>query len=217
MLLQIGGIMQELVMKVADLKAPERNVRIHTDQQLKEFEKSIRMFGQIRPIVVDENNEILAGNGLYLTLMRLGIEEARVYKYDDLTSAQKKKLMIADNKIFNLGIENMDTLNEFLSELQGDLDIPGYDEDILRQMFADADELTEQISNYGTLDQSEIDTIREQTRREEERETASPQPVAQPAPAQNTEVHGTAPADDPERAETGRFVICPKCGERIWL
>ena len=217
MLLQIGGIMQELVMKVADLKAPERNVRIHTDQQLKEFEKSIRMFGQIRPIVVDENNEILAGNGLYLTLMRLGIEEARVYKYDDLTSAQKKKLMIADNKIFNLGIENMDTLNEFLSELQGDLDIPGYDEDILRQMFADADELTEQISNYGTLDQSEIDTIREQTRREEERETASPQPVAQSAPAQNTEAQETAPADDPERAETGRFVICPKCGERIWL
>ena len=204
-------------MKVADLKAPERNVRIHTDQQLKEFEKSIRMFGQIRPIVVDENNEILAGNGLYLTLMRLGIEEARVYKYDDLTSAQKKKLMIADNKIFNLGIENMDTLNEFLSELQGDLDIPGYDEDILRQMFADADELTEQISNYGTLDQSEIDTIREQTRREEERENASPQPVAQPAPAQNTEAQETAPADDPERAETGRFVICPKCGERIWL
>ena len=192
-------------MKVADLKAPERNVRIHTDQQLKEFEKSIRMFGQIRPIVVDENNEILAGNGLYLTLMRLGIEEARVYKYDDLTSAQKKKLMIADNKIFNLGIENMDTLNEFLSELQGDLDIPGYDEDILRQ------------TNYGTLDQSEIDTIREQTRREEERENASPQPVAQPAPAQNTEAQETAPADDPERAETGRFVICPKCGERIWL
>lgn len=217
MLLQNGGIMQELVMKVADLKAPERNVRIHTDQQLREFEKSIRMFGQIRPIVVDENNEILAGNGLYLTLMRLGIEEARVYKYDDLTSAQKKKLMIADNKIFNLGIENMDTLNEFLSELQGDLDIPGYDEDILRQMFADADELTEQISNYGTLDQSEIDTIREQTRREEERETASPQPVAQSAPTQNTEAQETAPADDPERAETGRFVICPKCGERIWL
>ncbi len=209
--------MQELVMKVADLKAPERNVRIHTDQQLREFEKSVRMFGQIRPIVVDENNEILAGNGLYLTLIRLGIEDARVYKYDDLSSAQKKKLMIADNKIFNLGIENMDTLNEFLSELQGDLDIPGYDEDILRQMFADADELTEQISNYGTLDQSEIDTIREQTRREEARETASPQPVAQPVPAQNTEAQETAPADDPERAETGRFVICPKCGERIWL
>ena len=42
-------------------------------------------------------------------------------------------------------------------------------------------------------------------------------PQEQPAPAQNTEAQETAPADDPERAETGRFVICPKCGERIWL
>ena len=44
---------------------PEKNVRIHTEQQLREFERSVRMFGQIRPIVVDENNVILAGNGLY--------------------------------------------------------------------------------------------------------------------------------------------------------
>ena len=211
--------MQELVMKIADLKAPERNVRIHTDQQLREFEKSVRMFGQIRPIVVDENNEILAGNGLYMTLVRLGIEEARVYKYDDLSGAQKKKLMIADNKIFNLGIENMDTLNEFLEELHGDLDIPGYDEDILRQMFADADELTEQISNYGTLDQSEIENIREQTRREEERAGAPAQPVAQAQaePVQETAPQEATATDDPERAETGRFVICPRCGERMWL
>ncbi len=158
--------MQELILKLADLKEPEKNVRIHTEAQLKEFEKSIRMFGQLRPIVVDENNEILAGNGLYMTLRRMGIDEARVYKYDDLTAAQKKKLMIADNKIFNLGIENIDTLNEFLAELQGDLDIPGYDEDVLRQMFADADELTEQISTYGTLAPEEVASIREQNRRD---------------------------------------------------
>ena len=38
---------------------------------------------------------------------------------------RKKKLMIADNKIFSLGIENLETLNSFLEDLQGDLDIPG--------------------------------------------------------------------------------------------
>ena len=48
------------------------------------------------------------------TLLRMNREEALVYKYEDLTEAQKKKLMIADNKIFSLGIENLDTLNEFL-------------------------------------------------------------------------------------------------------
>ena len=45
---------------------------------------------------------------------------------------QKKKLMIADNKIFSLGIENLETLNSFLEDLQGDLDIPGFDEEILK-------------------------------------------------------------------------------------
>lgn len=138
--------MKQLTMKLKDLIRPERNIRIHTEKQLQEFERSVKMFGQIRPIVIDENNTILAGNGLYETLLRMNREEALVYKYEDLTEAQKKKLMIADNKIFSLGIENLDTLNEFLEELSGDLDIPGFDEEILKQMVADADEITEKIS-----------------------------------------------------------------------
>ena len=125
--------MEIITMKLVDLVKPEKNVRIHTEQQLKEFQRSVKMFGQIRPIVVDENNVILAGNGLYETLIAMGKETADVYKYDNLTENQKKKLMIADNKIFSLGIENLDTLNSFLEDLQGDLDIPGFDEDILRQ------------------------------------------------------------------------------------
>lgn len=211
--------MKQLTMKLKDLVRPERNIRIHTEKQLAEFERSVRMFGQIRPIVVDENNIILAGNGLYETLLRMNREEALVYKYEDLTEAQKKKLMIADNKIFSLGIENLDTLNEFLEELEGDLDIPGFDEDILRQMVADADEITEKISEYGTLDEEEVRKIKEANEKREQAEATD-----------NGADHGTdLPLQAPERqsggdagvgqdpAGTGRFVICPKCGERIWL
>ena len=162
--------MKQLTMKLKDLVRPERNIRIHTEKQLEEFERSVRMFGQIRPIVVDENNVILAGNGLYETLLRMNKEDALVYKYEDLTEAQKKKLMIADNKIFSLGIENLDTLNEFLEELGGDLDIPGFDEEILKQMVADADEITERISEYGTLDEEEVRKIKEANERREQRE-----------------------------------------------
>ncbi len=114
--------MEITTMKLADLVKPEKNVRIHTEQQLKEFRRSVKMFGQIRPIVVDENNMILAGNGLYDTLVAMGRETAEVYRYDSLTENQKKKLMIADNKIFGLGIENLETLNSFLEDLQGDLE-----------------------------------------------------------------------------------------------
>lgn len=211
--------MKQLTMKLKDLVRPERNIRIHTEKQLEEFERSVRMFGQIRPIVVDENNVILAGNGLYETLLRMNKEDALVYKYEDLTEAQKKKLMIADNKIFSLGIENLDTLNEFLEELDGDLDIPGFDEEILKQMVADADEITEKISEYGTLDEEEVRKIKEANERREQREATenAEEKTADQIPDSHSEFKDGDADTVQIPAETGRFVICPKCGERIWL
>lgn len=209
--------MEIITMKLVDLVKPEKNVRIHTEQQLKEFQRSVKMFGQIRPIVVDENNVILAGNGLYETLIAMGKETADVYKYDNLTENQKKKLMIADNKIFSLGIENLDTLNSFLEDLQGDLDIPGFDEDILKQMMSEAEDVTEKLSEYGTLDDEEIQSIKESGERKEqqiqkaeaEQATPAPQPIAQP--------QQEMPEDSEDTTEVKKFVICPKCGEKIWL
>lgn len=209
--------MEIITMKLVDLVKPEKNVRIHTEQQLKEFQRSVKMFGQIRPIVVDENNVILAGNGLYETLIAMGKETADVYKYDNLTENQKKKLMIADNKIFSLGIENLDTLNSFLENLQGDLDIPGFDEDILKQMVSEAEDVTEKLSEYGTLDDEEIQSIKESGERKEqqiqkaeaEQATPAPQPIAQP--------QQEMPEDSEDTTEVKKFVICPKCGEKIWL
>ena len=211
--------MKQLTLKLSELVRLERNIRIHTEKQLEEFERSVRMFGQIRPIVVDEKNTILAGNGLYETLLRMGEEQALVYKYDDLTESQKKKLMIADNKIFSLGIENLDTLNEFLEELNGDLDIPGFDEEILKQMVADADEVTEKISEYGTLDEEEIQQIKEANEKREQKELESVSEEGKAIVQTDLPQQGgqSATMESPESAETRRFVICPKCGEQIWL
>lgn len=200
--------MQTIIKKLSELTRPEKNIRIHTERQLKEFEKSIHMFGQIRPIVIDENSVILAGNGLYETLIRMGKEDAVCYQYIGLTENQKKKLMIADNKIFSLGIDKLDTLNDFLEDLRGDLDIPGFDEEILRQMVSDAEEVTEKIVEYGTLDEEEIQVIRDSNERREQKHEESPEtvPFANSAPEQNETV-----------AEVQKSVSCPKCGEKIWL
>lgn len=205
--------MNVITMKLADLKQPDKNVRIHTEQQIREFERSVRMFGQIRPIVVDEDNVILAGNGLYETLLRVGSETADVYQYTDLTENQKKKLMIADNKIFSLGIENLDTLNSFLEDLQSDLDIPGYDSDVLRQMVSEAEEVTEKLAEYGTLDESEIQAIKDRAANQ-----SAPQALSSTS-AEGVESTPTAVMEEPtgESVEVRRFIICPKCGEKIWL
>lgn len=208
--------MEITTMKLSELVRPEKNVRIHTEQQLREFRRSVTMFGQIRPIVIDENNVILAGNGLYETLVAMGRDTADVYRYDNLTENQKKKLMIADNKIFSLGIENLETLNCFLEDLQGDLDIPGFDEEILKQMVSEAEDITEKLSEYGTLDDEEIHSIRENAERKEQhiKKIESGQ---SPSPQPSTLLHQDSEADSEESAEVRRFIVCPKCGEKIWL
>lgn len=202
-------------MALSELNPPERNVRIHSEKQLKEFERSVSMFGQIRPLVVDETDTILAGNGLYKTLLRMGMEEADVYKIEGLTQNQKKKLMIADNKVFNLGIDDLETFNAFLSELQGDLDIPGYDEEILRSMVAEAEEVTEYISDYGTLGTEEIQTIQANGERAEAQiqQNIDAKPVV-PSEGSRPPVSGES---GEEPAEVRKYATCPNCGEKVWL
>ncbi|MEY8424622.1 ParB/Srx family N-terminal domain-containing protein [Lachnospiraceae bacterium 38-14] len=205
-------------MKLTDLVKPEKNVRIHTEQQLAEFQRSVKMFGQIRPIVIDEKNVILAGNGLYDTLIAMGKETAEVYRYENLTENQKKKLMVADNKIFSLGIDNLDTLNSFLEDLQGDLDIPGFDEEILKQMVSDAEDITDKLSEYGTLDEEEIQTIKENAERKEQQiQKMESEQESVPQETVLTQPDSVTNDNEEKTAEESQFVICPKCGEKIWL
>lgn len=217
--------MKVIKKRLDDLKHPEKNVRIHSEQQIRELKRSLEKFGQTRALVVDENNVILIGNGLYEAVVSLGYQEASVYVKTELSENDKKKLMIADNKTYALGIDNLDTLNEFLEELQGDLDIPGYDEEILQQMVADADEVTEKISEYGTLDESEIQKIKEANEKREQKaaaaeisdnnsENSSENPNT--SDNQSSERQNTTETE-PEITETRKFVICPNCGEKIWL
>lgn len=197
--------MKALKMKLADLRKPVRNIRMHTEAQLKEFERSVLMFGQIRPIVIDERNEILAGNGLYDTLLRLGWTEADVYQFDDLTENQKKKLMIADNKIYGLGVDDYDTLDAFFIELSDDLDIPGFDEEILKSMVSAADDITETMADYGKLSPEEVASVEAAGERKRDA-------VYSAEAESGNEVTLQQQRTSSEHRAT---VICPNCGATI--
>lgn len=64
--------MEVTIKKLSDLKHPEKNVRIHSEQQIRELKRSLEKFGQTRALVIDENNIILIGNGLYEAMVSLG-------------------------------------------------------------------------------------------------------------------------------------------------
>lgn len=195
---------------LSELRRPERNVRMHTDKQLREFRRSVEMFGQIRPIVVDEAGVILAGNGLYETLLSMGRTEADCYVVDGLTEAQKKKLMLADNRVFDLGVDDLSALDAFVQELKDDLDIPGYEEDLLRAMVMEAEEAAAALSAYGTIDEERAEEIRDARERTEAREEAAAKAAEEYVPP--------AVGSQPQEGEVARrFILCPKCGERIWL
>ena len=122
---------------VTDLKHVEGNTRLHSERQLREYVRSIEMFGQIRPLVIDENNVVLAGNGLLAAFRMMGTTTVACHVVRGLSEKQKKKLMLADNKIFQLGEDNTFAFEEALRELSGDIDIPGYSADILKSLSSD--------------------------------------------------------------------------------
>ena len=77
----------------------KNNARKHTENQVKQIANSIEEFGFVNPILIDEKNMILAGHGRYMAAKHLELEEVPVIKITDLTEAQKKAFVIADNKI----------------------------------------------------------------------------------------------------------------------
>lgn len=190
--------------KLSELTKPAKNIRVHTEKQIAEYVRSLKMFGQIKPIVIDEHNEIIAGNGLYEALKAMGEIECDCYVVAGLTNKQKKKLMLADNKVYELGITDSDMFQSILAELDGDLDIPGWDEDLLSTLTASLSDADDIIESYGTFSDDDVETINSV-----EREVPK---TAVEAPA------NYAPVEAPtETQPIERFVICPKCGEKICL
>lgn len=204
--------------KLTDLKRPEKNLRLHTDTQLKEFRRSIEMFGQIRPIVIDENNVMLAGNGLYETLLQMGRTEADCHVVKGLTEVQKKKLMLADNRIFDLGVDDMAAFDAFILDLKDDLDVPGFDEDMLKSLVMDTREVDNLLSEYGVIPEDRAAEMRDTRERYEARdeEDARRSVEVTPVVEELRQATGHAAAYQAEETEN-RFLLCPKCGERIWL
>ena len=152
--------MQTVTKNLNELKRPDKNVRLHGNRQIKEYIRSIEMFGQIRPLVIDEDGVVLAGNGLLTALQEMKRETADCYVVTGLTEKQKKKLMLADNKIFELGVNDANVFDELLRELDGDIDIPGYDEELLKVLTANAKEADEIISSYGKFSEEKIQKMK---------------------------------------------------------
>lgn len=201
--------MQIEVRKLSELRHPKRNARMHPDKQIAELKRSLAKDGQTRLMVIDEDGVIWIGNGLYQAMQEMGYTEAHCIVKSGMSEIDKKKMMYSDNRIFDLGVDDMSAFDEFIAELGGDLDVPGFDDELLRSLVADEAEVDEMLSGYGLITEEkkeQMATAADAYRKEEEAR------AAQPAAVPDTNVGHTE-----EAQPVGKYVICPKCGEKIWL
>lgn len=133
--------MQYYLADVSELIPYVRNARTHSEAQVSQIAASIREFGFLSPILVAEDNTILAGHGRLAAALKLGLKKVPCVKENHLTETQKRAYIIADNKLsLNAGWDN-ELLAVELSELEGadfNLDLLGFDEAELSNIF-DAD------------------------------------------------------------------------------
>lgn len=110
---------------------PQNNKK-HPESQIDLLASNIKTFGFTTPLLIDKNDNIIAGHGRYLAARKLGMERLPCIVIDDLTENQIKALRIADNRITELAETDWGMLKtEFddLLESGFDTDLTGFTED----------------------------------------------------------------------------------------
>lgn len=91
--------LQIIYCSVADITVNPRNARTHSRRQVHQICDSIKTFGFTNPLLVDEDGVLIAGHGRLEAAKHLGLERVPAIVLAHLSSAEKRALMLADNKI----------------------------------------------------------------------------------------------------------------------
>lgn len=84
---------------IARLKPWKQNARQHPKKQINQIAESIREFGFTNPVLIDEDDQILAGHGRVAAAKALGLTEVPCARIDHMTPSQKRAYVLADNQI----------------------------------------------------------------------------------------------------------------------
>lgn len=117
---ELPNISKEIVNVELDKLVPYKGNPRHNTKSAKMVAESIKKYGYINPIVVDENFVILAGNTRFKALKLLGVGHADVLVVKGLSESDKNGFVIADNKVGEFSKWNYTALERMLEA--GDID-----------------------------------------------------------------------------------------------
>jgi DNA modification methylase len=108
------------------LKPYGRNARTHSRKQIAQIAESIRQFGFTNPILIDSKHQIIAGHGRAEAARLLGMPTVPAIRLEQLSEAQKRAYIIADNRLAELAGWDREILAielQGLIELDEDFDV----------------------------------------------------------------------------------------------
>jgi DNA modification methylase len=113
-------------LRTTSLKPDPRNPRIHTDKQVRQIAQSIESFGFNVPLLIDDQQQVIAGHGRLLAARKLGWDTVPAIRLSHLSESQRMAFLIADNRLTENSSWDERMLGEqlkILSELELDFDL----------------------------------------------------------------------------------------------
>lgn len=111
---------------VAGLKPRSTNPRTHSKKQISQIGKAIEKFGFTNPVLIDDDNGVIAGHGRLEAAKAIGLSQVPTVRLSNMSEAEIRAYVIADNKLAeNAGWDRhlLALELQYLSELDIDLDV----------------------------------------------------------------------------------------------
>ena len=114
---------------IKELKPYKKNAKKHPKTQVEQIANSIKEFGFTQPVLIDKDNNVVAGHGRVLGAKKAGLTEVPTLCLDDLTEEQIKAYRLADNKLneSDWDIELLQKEAEELLKSDVDMSLFGFD------------------------------------------------------------------------------------------
>ena len=150
----------------SDLLPYERNSRVHSDEQINQICNSIKEWGFTAPILIDENNTVLAGHARLEACKKLELDVVPCMVAKDWTDEQKRAYVIADNKLAENSNWDMGMYFSELKEMNDlgfDLSLVGVDADSMNLSFNPS---TEPSYNFNDIEKNDMNNAQENINRQ---------------------------------------------------
>ena len=125
---------QVVIKPIADLKPYERNTKKHPEHQIEYIAKSLKEFGWINPVLIDDHDVLIAGHARIEAAKLIGVKECPTIRISHLSDSQVRAYRIADNKMAEMATWDMPSLRvelSYLNDLDFDIDLTGFDDEYL--------------------------------------------------------------------------------------